>query len=183
MRHRDGDDWDALMRAALAGDGAAYADFLRRVTPVLRGVVRARGRAALGAETCEDVLQEVLLAIHLKRHTWRSEDPIRPWLYAIARHKVVDAFRARGARVEVPVEDFAEVLPAPEGPDPTERRDIERMLGLLDDRSARILRGIGLDGDSIPDVAARLGLTDGAVRVALHRGLKRLTALRKGHME
>ena len=59
---------------------------------------------------------------------------MRPWLYAIVRYKVVDAFRARGRRVQVPVEDFAEVLAAPEAPDPTERSDVERVIGRLDPR-------------------------------------------------
>jgi DNA-directed RNA polymerase specialized sigma24 family protein len=84
------------MRAANRGDATAYRRLLQAVTPVLRGVVRARG-AALGPEGCEDVVQEVLLAIHLKRQTWREDAPLRPWLYAIARHKVVDAFRAAGS--------------------------------------------------------------------------------------
>lgn len=175
-------DWDALMRAALGGDAVAYARFLRAVTPVLRGVVRARGRAALGEATCEDIVQEVLLAIHLKRHTWRVQDPIRPWAYAIARHKVSDAFRARGTRITVPVEDFADILAAPPDPDPTEAQDMDRMIALLDTRAAEIVRGIGLHGDSIADTGARLGMTEGAVRVALHRALKRLAALRERHL-
>lgn len=174
-------DWDALMRAAMAGDARAYARFLHAVTPVLRGVVRARG-AALGAAGCEDIVQEVLLAIHLKRHTWRTEDPIRPWLHAITRHKVTDAFRARGARLTVRVEDFADILVAPPDPDPTEARDIDRMIALLDPRAADIVRGIGQNGDTIAQTGLRLGLTEGAVRVALHRALKRLADLRERHM-
>jgi DNA-directed RNA polymerase specialized sigma24 family protein len=60
----------------------------------------------MGPEQCEDILQDVLLSIHLKRQTWREDAPIRPWLYAIARHKVVDAFRARGTRINVSIDDF-----------------------------------------------------------------------------
>jgi DNA-directed RNA polymerase specialized sigma24 family protein len=78
------DDWENLAAAANSGDGRAYARFLRAVTPVLRGVVRAKG-AALGEAGFEDVLQEVLLGVHLKRHTWQRDAPLRPWLYAIAR--------------------------------------------------------------------------------------------------
>jgi DNA-directed RNA polymerase specialized sigma24 family protein len=84
------EDWSLLLKAANAGDRAAYARFLRAVTPTVRGIVRARG-ASLGEAGCEDVVQEVLLAIHLKRATWQQDAPVRPWLYAIARHKVVDA--------------------------------------------------------------------------------------------
>lgn len=71
------DDWSVLMRAALDGDGRAYARLLQEVTPVLRGVVRAKGRS-LTREHQEDVVQEVLLAIHRKRHTWQTDLPVRP---------------------------------------------------------------------------------------------------------
>jgi RNA polymerase sigma factor (sigma-70 family) len=175
------DDWAPLLRAANAGDTRAYADFLRAVTPVLRGLVRARGHA-LGASACEDILQEVLLALHVKRQTWDPAFPVRPWVYAIARHKVTDAFRARGSRIEIAVEDFAEVLAAPPERDPTEARDVEKMLGMLDPRAAAIVRGIGLDGATIAETGARHGLTEGAVRVALHRALKQLAALRERHV-
>lgn len=177
------EDWDALMQAALDGDSGAYDRFLRAVTPVLRGVVLARGRAQFGASGCEDILQEVLLAIHLKRQTWRRDDPIRPWLYAITRHKVIDAFRARGRAITLPVEDFHEILAAPADPDPLAERDRERMLSLLDPRAADLVRGIGVAGDSISETAGRLGMTEGAVRVALHRALKKLGALRERHVE
>jgi RNA polymerase sigma factor (sigma-70 family) len=172
------DDWAELMRAANRGDNAAYARLLHGVTPVLRGIVRARG-GALGPEQCEDIVQEVLLAIHLKRHTWREADPIRPWLYAIARYKVVDAFRARGRRVHVPIEDFAEVLPAPQGADPTEQGDMLRMIARLDPRSAEIVRAIGIDGETAAEAGRRLEMTEGAVRVALHRALRRLSEMRE----
>jgi RNA polymerase sigma factor (sigma-70 family) len=179
-----GDDptLDELLRQAMGGDGRAYASFLSQVAPIVRGIARARG-GGLGAEACEDIVQETLLAIHQKRHTWREDAPVRPWLYAIVRHKVVDAFRARGRRVQVPIEDFADVLPAEAGPDPTERGDVERLVARLDPRSALIVRSIGLDGASMTDVAATLGMTEVAVRVALHRGLKKLAAMRQGMIE
>ena len=101
-------------------------------------------------------MQETLLAIHQKRHTWREDMAVRPWLYAIVRYKVIDAFRARGRRVQVPIEEFSEVLAAAPEPDPTERSDAERVIGRLDPRSARILRAIGLEGASIAEVSAAL---------------------------
>jgi RNA polymerase sigma-70 factor (ECF subfamily) len=96
---------------------------------------------------------------------------------------VVDAFRARGRRVQVPIEDFAEILPAEPAADPTERSDAERVIARLDPRSARILRAIGLEGASIAETSADLGMTETAVRVALHRGLKRLARLRGSLVE
>lgn len=176
------DDWGLLLTAALSGDNRAYANFLRMVTPVLRGVIRSRG-AALGEAGCEDVLQEVLLALHLKRHTWQVGTPVRPWLYAITRYKVVDAFRARGRRIDLPIEDFVEVLPAEPGVDPLQAADMEKMIAMLDPRAARLVRHVGVEGDSMAEAGAKLDMTEGAVRVALHRAFKQLAILRKRHLE
>lgn len=170
------------MRAANRGDAAAYRQLLQAIVPLLRGVVRARG-AALGPETREDVVQEVLLAIHLKRQTWREDAPLRPWLYAIARHKTADAFRARGHRIDVPIEDYIEVVPAEEAADPTLAQDIEKVLGQLEPRAADILRGLGLRGETVAETAFRLQMSEGAVRVALHRALKSIARLRERMME
>ena len=170
------------MRAANRGDQRAYAVLLGAIAPVVRGIVRARG-AALGNEHCEDIVQDVLLTIHLKRQTWREEAPLRPWIYAITRHKVIDAFRARGNRVDLPVEDFAEILPAPATEDPIAARDMARVIDQLEPRAAQIVRAIGIDGETTAETGARLGMTEGAVRVALHRALKRLAQLRERMIE
>ncbi|OOY29898.1 sigD protein [Thioclava sp. L04-15] len=175
-------DWTRLFRAANAGDARAYGLFLNAVTPVLRAVVRARG-AGLPEADCEDVVQEVLLAIHLKRHTWREDEPAAPWCYAIARHKVVDAFRKRGRRIHLPVEDFAEILPAAPETDPTEQADIETFLGHLEPRAEQLVRAIGLEGKSIAETGDAMDMSEGAVRVMLHRSLKKLAALRERLIE
>jgi RNA polymerase sigma-70 factor (ECF subfamily) len=175
------DDWGKLLADANAGDARAYAHFLRTIAPVLRGIVRARG-TGLGEAGCEDVVQEILLAVHLKRHTWQVGAPVRPWLYAIARYKVVDAFRARGHGIDLPIDDFADGLAAEAGTDPTEAADMEKMIAMLDARSARIVRMIGLDGASAAETGQALGMSEGAVRVALHRALKALAALRERHV-
>lgn len=176
------DAWGQLLAAANAGDTKAYGKFLQTVTPVLRGIVRAKG-GGLGEAGCEDVLQEVLLAVHLKRHTWQLDAPVRPWLYAITRYKVVDAFRARGRKIDVPIEDFTEILAAEAGPDPTEAADMAKMIGMLDKRSAEIVRMIGLEGVSVAETGKALTMSEGAVRVALHRALKTLAILRERHVE
>jgi RNA polymerase sigma-70 factor (ECF subfamily) len=182
MSLNDMDALEDLMRAANRGDTVAYHRVLTAVTPLLRKVVQARG-SGLGREGCEDVLQDVLLAIHRKRHTWKEDQPLRPWLYAIARHKVVDAFRARGSRVEVPIDDFNEGLPAVAGPDPTVGRDMEKVLNALDPREADIVRAFGLKGETTAETAARLNMSEGAVRVALHRALKSVVKLRERMIE
>ena len=171
-------DWSELMRHAIAGDRRAYRQLLTDVTPVVRGLVRARA-AGMDAAWCEDVVQETLLAIHLKRATWDSGRPLRPWVYAIARHKLVDAFRRRGRHVHVPVDDFADSLPADPAPDPLERRDAESLIGRLPERDAALLRCLALEERGHAECGARLGLTAGGLRVALHRALQRLARLRR----
>lgn len=169
-------DWAALLRAANGGDGHAYARFLREIASVLRGIVRGRG-GSIPPDLQEDVVQEVLLAIHVKRHTWSEDRPLRPWLWAIARHKVADAFRARGSRVHLYIADFAEVLAAEPGPDPTAAHDASRLVDRLGPRDAAIVRAVSLEGEAPAATGRRLRMSEGAVRVALHRALKRLTAM------
>lgn len=172
------DPWAGLLSAAMAGDKTAYARFLHEIAPVMRGIVRAKG-AGIDPSEQEDIVQNILLAIHLKRGTWRQDQPLRPWLYAIARYKIVDAFRARGQRVYLPIEDVQEALPEPERADPFEHRDAMRTIAQLDPRSAEILRGAALQGESPAETGQRLNMSEGAVRVALHRALNRLATLRK----
>ena len=182
MSPREEAPLDDLLRAANRGDARAYAAFLAAVTPIVRGIARSRA-TGLGADAVEDIVQETLLAIHQKRQTWREDLPVRPWLYAIVRYKVVDALRARGRRVSLPIEDFADVLPADTGADPTERGDVERVIGALDPRAQRIVRAIGLDGQTIAETSSELGMSEGAVRVALHRALRKLASLRERLVE
>ncbi len=157
-----------LLRTALQGDEKAYAEFLRRAASLVRGF--ARKRVAQANVDPEDVVQETLLAIHLKRHTWQSDLPIRPWLFAIARFKMIDAFRKVGRRMEVVLDDTFDP-PAPEPEDTASERDIGRVLGSLAPGQRAVVSSISVDGRSIGETAEALGMTEGAVRVALHRGL------------
>ena len=168
------EDWETLLARANAGDGAAFGRFLTAVTPTLRTIIRSRG-AALPADQHEDILQEVLLAIHLKRQTWRADTPVRPWLYALARYKVIDAFRRRGTALHLPLSDFEDSLHDDPAPAPLSARDAETMLRQIDPRSAALVRAVAIDGQTAESAGRGLGLTAGAARVALHRAMKRLT--------
>jgi len=161
-----------MMRAALGGDEAAYAAFLRRAAEMTRRAVTRRLRSALPSGI-EDVVQETLLAVHLKRHTWRNDEPILPWLYGIARYKAIDACRKRGVRIEVPIADFAEVLAGPEetGRAMEETQHMEMALSTLSGGQQRVVKSIALEGRSIKETAAALEMKETAVRVAFHRGL------------
>jgi RNA polymerase sigma-70 factor (ECF subfamily) len=169
--------WAGMMRAAIAGDEAVYRRLLEEIGRSVRAMARgAFARARSGDADVEDVVQETLLAIHLKRNSWDRSLRLGPWVGAIARHKVIDAMRRRGARRFQPIEDFETILAAPEAEDPHARSDAERLIGQLAPRQRDIVRSISLDGQSIASTAARLAMSEGAVRVALHRSLKLLAA-------
>lgn len=157
-----------LLRSAIAGDERDYARFLERTAALVRGF--ARRRIADGTVDAEDIVQETLLAIHLKRHTWIADAPVLPWVYAIARFKIVDAYRRRGRRVEIDLDDVTETLAQPEE-DRVSERDVGRALDGLAPGQRGVVAAITVEGHSIGETARRLGMTETAVRVALHRGL------------
>ena len=168
MTGKDEAELSGLLRAAIAGDERAYADFLHRIAALVRGFVRRK--VVQGGVDPEDVVQETLLAIHVKRHTWRSDAPVLPWVYAIARFKLIDAFRRRGRRIEVEIDEIAETFAEPETETVSER-DINRALEGLPPTQRSVVSSISVDGHSIGETAAKLGVSETAVRVSLHRGL------------
>jgi RNA polymerase sigma-70 factor (ECF subfamily) len=160
-----------LMRAAIAGDERAYGEFLQRAACLVRGF--ARRKTVQGGIDPEDIVQETLLAIHIKRHTWRNDAPVMPWLYAIARYKLIDAFRRRGRRAEIEIGEIAETFVEPEAETISER-EIARALETLAPGQRSAVAAVSVNGRSISETAKSLGMSEAAVRVALHRGLTRI---------
>lgn len=164
-----------LLEQSLEGDSAAYHRLLLLLTPALRRAIRARA-STVGLDA-EDVVQEVLLALHLKRGSWIRGTPVAPWVAAIARNKLVDAHRRRGRRLEISIESVADTLTDRGSPDPQQAQDIERSLSSLTTRQRQVLQAVSLEGYSAREAARRLDMTEGAVRVTLHRSLKSLAVL------
>lgn len=163
------------MRKAIAGDDVAYRRLLSELSTALRMIVR-RGFSGVSAapSEVEDVVQEVLLAIHLKRHTWDANQPITPWVMAISRNKMIDDLRRKGRRGEVPIDGMIDMLESGGHEDAIHAHDVTRVLTGLNGRNREIVQAISIDGHTAHDVAKRLGMTEVAVRVALHRSLKAL---------
>lgn len=166
------------MRQANAGDAQAYDRLLTELAPHLRQMARRRcDQFGAPASEAEDVMQEVLLAIHLKRGTWDASRPIGPWLSAIVRNKLIDSLRRRGRHVAVPIEDVLETLPLADTGAPSDRLDVETLLARLRDPQRSIVRAISLEGQGVRETAERFRMTEVAVRVSLHRALKALARL------
>jgi hypothetical protein len=82
--------WAEAMRAERRGEAVTYEHMLKEVATALRRSLAPRlVRAGLGAHEAEDLVQEILIGLHGKRHTWDSARPFLPWLHAIARYKLI----------------------------------------------------------------------------------------------
>jgi len=171
------DVWGDWMRLALRGDAAAYRQLLHALTPALRALVRRAVSSAGSMADTEDIVQEILLAVHLKRGNWDQSLPFRPWVYGVARHKIIDAHRRRGRHVSMPIEDIEAMAGASVEVDHAPPGEAERWLNRLGPRDQAIVRGMAIEEHSAAEVGRRLDMQEGAVRVALHRALKKLAAL------
>jgi RNA polymerase sigma-70 factor (ECF subfamily) len=166
----------ALMVRAQAGDAAAYRDFLRETSALVRGFLRRR--LARLPDDVEDLVQETLLAVHNQRHTYDPAQPVTSWMHAIARYKLVDMLRRR-ARTEAlhdPIDDVDEDVLAADSHEGGVRRDLEKLLALLPDKQRLPIIYMKLEGLSVIETAQRTGLSESAVKVGVHRGLKALAA-------
>ena len=166
----------ALAIASQAGDAAAYRDFLRDVAALVRAFLRRR--LARLPDDIEDLVQETLLAVHNQRHTYDPAQPVTAWLHAIARYKLVDLLRRR-ARTEAlhdPIDDVDELLLSADEQEGGVQRDLEKLLALLPDKQRLPIIYMKLEGLSVIETARRTGLSESAVKVGVHRGLKVLAA-------
>lgn len=171
------EEWAVLMRAAMAGDEAAYRTFLKAITPAVRAAARRNlARYGLADSDGEDVVQDTLLAIHLKRQTWDQDRPIGPWIAAITRNKFIDLMRRRGRAVQIPIEDVAATLAAEETAS-LESYEVNRMLGNLNEKQRSVVRSLAVEGVSVRQTAERLNMTETAIRVTLHRAVKALAVI------
>jgi RNA polymerase sigma-70 factor (ECF subfamily) len=166
----------ALMVKSLAGDAGAYRSFLASVAADLRPFVRRR--LFSGPDEAEDVVQEVLTAVHLKRHTYDPTQPVTAWLYAIARYKLTDHLR-RGRRRggHAPIKAADEEAGPSDVEDGAHRRDLERLLSRLPPKQQRAIRLVKLDQLSVREAALAASMSESDIKVSVHRGLKTLARL------
>ncbi len=167
----------ALMVRSLGGDGAAYAALLKK----LNGYLRAYYRRRLGnAADAEDLLQETLIAMHTRRATYDPSRPFTAWVHAIARYKLIDHYRRTKRRAEDPLDDPDALFGSEETSAAEAGLDVDRLLGQLPARTQALIRDTKIEGLSTAEAAARHGMSESAVKVGVHRGLKALGAKLEG---
>lgn len=168
------------MVAALAGDAAAYRRLLEASTRLLRRYFLKRLGTARAADA-DDLVQETLLAIHSRRATYEADKPFTVWLHAIARYRLIDHFRRVGRRPTVPIDDVGEGLLADDaGEAAAASFDLDRLLASAPPKTAKMIRQVKIEGQSVADVAAEAGMSPTAVKVSVHRGIRRIAARLRG---
>ena len=161
---------EASARAAMAEAPADFEEFrpylLRYALMQLRD-----------SDAAQDVVQETLLAALQGARQFEQRSAVRTWLIGILKHKITDHLRRRGIRDHVDIDEMSNSLELSVQAGSASAVDARRMLDSLPERQRTIVSEISIEGRSAADVASHLGMSEGAVRVALHRALKSLAAL------
>jgi RNA polymerase sigma-70 factor (ECF subfamily) len=166
-----------LLLRGRSGEALAYETFLRETAAFLRGFLRRR--LARLPDEVEDLVQETLLAVHNQRHTYDTAQPLTAWLHAIARYKLVDLLRrrSRSDALNDPIEDELEIFAVADREANDAKRDLDKLLATLPDKQRLPIVHVKIEGLSVAETAQLTGLSESAVKVGVHRGLKVLAAL------
>ena len=169
-----------LWSRAQAGDERAYRQALQLVADRLRGYFSRRMTGM--SPDVEDLVQETLLALHLQRGTYDAGIPVTAWVHGIARHKLVDLWRRQGRSVRLfeSFDDLPEALQPAVDDEGEARRDLALLLQALPAAQRQSIMDTRLEGLSVAEAALREGVSESAVKVNVHRGLKRLARLIRG---
>lgn len=159
------------MVAAQTGDQQAYAKLLAEITPLLTHFMRRR----LPENLVEDTVQETLISLHKARATYSSKSPFHNWLFAIARHRMVDALRKNGrASLHINLDEVETFLA--DETNVFEERDTSRLLAKalkeLNARQRKVVTMMKVEGYTIEEVAKATGLSPSNVKVTAHRAYK-----------
>jgi RNA polymerase sigma-70 factor (ECF subfamily) len=166
--------------AGLAGDNPAYQAFLKELSAHLRAFLRKR--LARLPDEVEDLVQESLIAIHNQRHTYDPGQPLSAWVQAIAKYKLIDLLRRRTAHdlLSEPLDDETDFFSTADSDAAEARRDLNKLLDELPDQHRLPIIHTKLDGLSVQETAKLTGMSESAVKVGVHRGLKALAAKIRG---
>ncbi|MDE2112673.1 MAG: sigma-70 family RNA polymerase sigma factor [Alphaproteobacteria bacterium] len=173
------------MQSAQNGNNVAYVELLRLSVPVIARVVRPHCYSGLEVD---DVVQDVLMALHSVRHTYDPARPFTPWLASIARHRAADARRRRGriSKNETTVPDVPETFPGGDTNWTMEAKGdpelLRRAIAELPAGQRQAVELLKLKELSLKEAAAESGMSVAALKVAVHRGLKSLR-LRLGQQD
>jgi RNA polymerase sigma-70 factor (ECF subfamily) len=171
------DELHDLMMRGLAGDAAAHQRLLETLGQRFRVFFRSRMRVG-DPSYIEDLVQETLIAIHTRRESYNPQQPVRAWVYAIARYKLIDHFRrTKTMGVSVPVDEVDNLFSNEEADASDPARDVAALLDQLPPKQRMAIQLVKLQELSVREAAARTGMSESDVKISIHRGMKKLSAL------
>ena len=161
-----------LLRCGIGGNQTAYAEFLKKISSLLRPFVAKKITSA----DVEDVLQEILISIHKARHTYDGERPIMPWIISIARFRIADYLRKYYAQMRHKAVDNEEMenIFADVTDDVFDNESIDELLEEVTSQNKQILTLMHVEGYTAKEVGAKIGMNESAVKVAAHRAIKKI---------
>ena len=167
----------AQLLQGMEGDPQAYQAFLKGLSTHLRAFLRRR--LSTLPDDIEDLVQDILLAVHNQRHTYRSDQPLTAWVNAMARYKLIDLLRSRSGRETLhdPIDDDMALFATNDHEAADARRDVNTLLQQLPDNQRLPIVHTKLEGLSVSEAAAVTGMSESAIKVGVHRGMKALAAL------
>lgn len=167
----------AQLLQGMEGDAQAYQAFLKGLSTHLRAFLRRR--LSTLPDDIEDLVQDILLAVHNQRHTYRPDQPLTAWVNAMARYKLIDLLRSRSGREALhdPIDDDLALFATNDHEAADARRDVNKLLQQLPDNQRLPIVHTKLEGLSVTEAAAATGMSESAIKVGVHRGMKALAAL------
>ena len=168
----------ALMSAGLNGDAEAHRALLDHLSHHLRIYYKNRLlRSGRTADDAEDLVQETLTAVHFRRHTYDPDELFTPWMHAIARYKLIDHLRrTRAVATALPIDDAHDLTAKDDHAHVESALDLNRLLQRLPEKIRRAIRLMKIEGLSVAETARQCGMSEAAVKVSVHRGMRAMEA-------
>jgi len=162
-----------LYLEAMTGDKASYELFLELSSVMIKRYLLKLGGKFADIQSIEDLLQEVLITLHEKKHTYLPDRPLLPWVYAITRHRYIDYYRSKKRKPDmVSIDsDFEQRFELAET---EQEHSIDEVMALLTPKQKQMLMMIKVEGQSYVEAAETLSMSVPAVKVAVHRIIKAL---------
>lgn len=166
-----------LMVRGLAGDAVAHRQLLDLLSTQFRIFFQRRLRMG-DPSYAEDLVQETLIAIHSRRDSYDPSKPVTAWVYAIARYKMIDYFRrTKTTGISVPVDQIDELFSNERADSTDAARDVATLLHHLPSKQRMAIRLVKLEDLSVREAAMRSGMSESDIKISIHRGMKKLSAL------
>ena len=169
----------ALMRASQNGDRAAYTRLLQELVPVLRRLMQRKVRFVPATDR-EDLVQDVLLSLHVARSKYDKSRPFMPWFMKIAQNRIIDGARrqtrihAREVLVDEPTSTSLAATPDPVEDGYGDPEALRHAVKLLPSGQRKAIELVMLRELSLKEAADLTGMSMGALKVSVHRGIKNL---------